>query len=259
MHMRLQFFQSRNSILHKPVTWFFLLAYAFTWSLLPFAKISIVFSLVALCGPAIAALIVSSTEPADLRAEFHARLLRWRIPLRWYMLAISLPLIASALRCELEYAWGARGAVQFQPVSYLSVVLFVLVAGEEIGWRGFALSKLGSRLGPIRATLVLGVAWAMWHLPLFFMVGMPQYGTPFVAFIFYTIALSAILTCLSLQTQTSVPLATVFHGAVNTLGLVNTEATTLERGWANAICYSLVAVSIAVISSHCRSTNRTST
>jgi membrane protease YdiL (CAAX protease family) len=43
--------------------------------------------------------------------------------------------------------------------------------GEETGWRGFALPRLLDRTGPLPASLLLGVMWAVWHLPLFWTVG----------------------------------------------------------------------------------------
>ena len=137
---------------------------------------------------------------------------------------------------------GAQGPVHLLPVSTLGVVVFVLVVGEEIGWRGFALPRLLRRFGPWAASVVLGTLWALWHLPLFYLAGMPQFGSPFLPFVGYTIALSIILTFLAQNTRGSVVIATLFHGAVNTLGLVNDGASASQRGWGNAIGYGLVAL-----------------
>jgi membrane protease YdiL (CAAX protease family) len=69
-------------------------------------------------------------------------------------------------------------------------------AGEEIGWRGYALPRLAARVGFARASLVLGVFWACWHLPLFFVPALNQYGQSFPLFMLGNIALSVAMTWL---------------------------------------------------------------
>lgn len=240
-------------IRHAPLASFFVIAFVFTWALLPWAATSIAVSLVALCGPAVSAMVVTACEDRERRREFQARLTRWRLPLRWYVFVLLLPLCISAMRSGVEYVWEAGGDVEFQPISVFSVIVFVLVAGEEIGWRGFALPRLLPCFGPWGASVLLGILWAFWHLPLFFMPGMPQHGTPFFAFIFYTIALSVILTLIAMKTHESMILATLFHGAVNTFGLVNPAAGPTLRGWSNAVCYGLAALMIGVVAWKIRS------
>jgi len=225
-----------------PLASFLGLAFLFTWALLPFASRSIPVSLVALCGPAVAAFAVTATlDRADRRA-FLSRAGDWRLPPHEYLLALLLPLPISALRSGLEFAWGAHGTISLQPVSALGVVVFVLVAGEELGWRGFALPRLLPRFGSWGASAMVGIAWGLWHLPLFFIPGMPQFGAPFAAFAVYTVALSVILTLLFLRTRGSVVIATLFHGAVNTFGFVNSDAGHTMRGWSNALSYGLAAL-----------------
>lgn len=224
---------------------FFVLTFAFTWALLPFAQQSIGVSLVALCGPAVAARIVCGFRTGAWR-ELQARLNMWRVHIKWYALALALPLPISAGASCLEYALGARGPIEPFPVTQLSMAVFVLVAGEEIGWRGFALPELLKHFGPWTASTILGVVWAAWHVPLFYMPGMPQYGSPILAFVPYTIALSIILTFLAQHTRGSVIIATLFHGAVNTFGLMNTAAGPDMRGWGNAIAYGVAAVAIGL-------------
>jgi membrane protease YdiL (CAAX protease family) len=141
----------------------------------------------------------------------------------------------------LQFFAGAAGPSGLQPIPLLQAVVFVLVIGEEIGWRGYALPILLTRTTAFRASLVIGVVWALWHLPLFYMPEMPQYGRPFLPFVAYTVALSVMLTLLAERTQASVVIATLFHGAVNTIGFVNAGATPAQRGWANAVSYGLTA------------------
>ena len=229
-----------------PLTVFFALACAFTWALLPFARASTAASLLALCGPAAAALATASLAGPEHRRDLVARVSRWRVPARWYALALALPPPISAAASAFEWLWGAPGPIRPLPISVLGAVVFVLVAGEEIGWRGFALPRLLERFGPWTASAILGALWALWHLPLFSMPSMPQSGAPFLPFVGYTVALSVLLTALAAHTRGSVVIATLFHGAVNTFGLINEGASATQRGWGNALAYGLAAVIVAI-------------
>lgn len=202
---------TRAAFSRHPLTTFFLLAFAFTWVLLPAAGGSIAVSLVALCGPAAAALLTGAVSGRKHLNDLAARSLRWRVPLRWYLFALLVPLVVSALRTAIELLLVEGGPVRFQPISGLSIVVFLLVAGEEIGWRGFALPRLLERHGPWVSSTILGVLWALWHFPLFYMSVMPQYGTPFIPYIGYLIGLSILITYLALPTAGSVIVATLFH------------------------------------------------
>src|SRR5260370_32139943 len=69
------------------------------------------------------------------------------------------------------------------PPRTLAALIFgqlVVVLGEEPGWRRFALPRLIERLGPNVRTLILGIAWSLWHLPLSVGLRTPHYGTPFL-------------------------------------------------------------------------------
>jgi membrane protease YdiL (CAAX protease family) len=226
---------------------FFTIAFLFTWALLPAARSSIAISLVALCGPAVAACLTAWWSGSVALRELWHRATHWRVPALWYCVAVFAPLIVSMVAAGFEYVTGAAGPIGLQPISALQAVVFVLVAGEEIGWRGYALPRLLSRTSPLRASVFLGAMWALWHLPLFYMPQMPQYGHPFGAFVVYTIALSIVMTFLAQRTGCSVIIATLFHGAVNTFGVVNAAATPAQKGWANAAGYGLAAIIVATL------------
>ena len=74
-------------------------------------------------------------------------------------------------------------------------LVFILTdgLGEELGWRGFALPRMLKRTGPMLASLVLGVIWALYHLPLFWTVGRPLYGESFLILLVELPAMSVIL------------------------------------------------------------------
>jgi membrane protease YdiL (CAAX protease family) len=98
--------------------------------------------------------------------------------------------------------------------------------GEEFGWRGFLLPRLQSRHNALVAGLIVGAAWATWHIPLFFIEGTSQYEhrlaggllPAVLGYAAFVIAQSVQFTWLFNNTKGSVLLAAVFHGASNTWG-----------------------------------------
>src|SRR5438045_7892958 len=88
-------------------------------------------------------------------------------------------------------------------------------AGEELGWRGFALPRLGARLGLARASLLLGLAWALWHLPLFFVRDADTFGQSFVVYAVQVVAISVAMALLYVRTDGGLFLPMLFHSAVN--------------------------------------------
>jgi hypothetical protein len=84
---------------------------------------------------------------------------------------------------------------------------------EDVGWRGYALPKLGARLGALRASLIIGVVWALWHLP-FFVI--PQGaavvgGIPFGWFMLLTTAWSVLFAWVFVNTQESILLPVLYQ------------------------------------------------
>ena len=198
-----------------PLVAYSVLAFAFSLALALLLNVSLVFGLLALFGPAAAALIVSRVWRGRAEvAELWAVTKRWRVHPGWYVGAAVLPAAGFAVGHLLYVATGnpmlpIPGTIQ--PILF---VLFVLVIGEEIGWRGFLLRHLLEQRSPLVAALLVGVVWALWHTPLYFIPGMPSYGGPFLAFAAWAMSLSFLLTWLWIGTR-SVLLATVMHGSAN--------------------------------------------
>ena len=111
-----------------------------------------------------------------------------RIPGRWWALILllfpTLTLIASVAAViadvtPLPLDLRGAGAQLLDPASFLPFVLFILIIGplpEEIGWRGYLLDRLQLRWNALAASLILGLIWWSWHLPLF---GLPGYYAAF--------------------------------------------------------------------------------
>jgi uncharacterized protein len=100
-------------------------------------------------------------------------------------------------------------------VSALPVTLFTF--GEEYGWRGYLLPRL-LPLGEIRASILLGVIWGVWHLPLL-LAGLNYPGVNvwlvIIIFTFVTVALSFTYTWFYVASSGSVLVAAVFHASTN--------------------------------------------
>jgi membrane protease YdiL (CAAX protease family) len=163
-----------------PLVAYSILAFAFSVALTLLLNVSHIFGLLALFGPAAAALIVSRVWRGRAGvAELWAATKRWRVHPGWYAAAVALPVAGFALGHVLFVAAGnpmlpVPGTIQ--PILF---VLFVLVIGEEIGWRGFLLRHLLHERSPLAAAILVGAVWALWHTPLYFIPGMPSYGGPF--------------------------------------------------------------------------------
>jgi membrane protease YdiL (CAAX protease family) len=174
-----------------------------------------VFGLLALFGPAAAALVVArlAAGRAGVRAIW-ARTRRWRVGPVYYLAAIGFALGAYAIGLGAYVALGNTAPTVPGTVTIVGLVLFVLVIGEEIGWRGFLLPILLGRMSPLMASGVTAVLWGLWHAPLYFIPGLPSFGHPFLAFLAWVVPLTFVMTWLWLRTR-SVIVATVAHGSAN--------------------------------------------
>jgi membrane protease YdiL (CAAX protease family) len=92
-----------------------------------------------------------------------------------------------------------------------------LVNGEELAWRGFALPHLQAKYNALTSSIVLGVIWTLFHLPLFFTAtGSSQAEMSFVSFLISTISMTVLYTWMYNNTRGSVLMAYLFHAAANT-------------------------------------------
>lgn len=211
---------------------YFLIAFAFTWSFhvsikligIPFvmdlSSPAMALYLVGLMGPLVAAIVVSAllNGGAGIRALL-AQGVKWRFPLRWYFVAIfSIPLLYLLnLAIFYDSVPPDMGWLVVTPVLILGQIWVVIA--EEFGWRGFALPRLQGRFGSLGATLILGPIWALWHLPMFFVEGSPQYSNDVpVSLAIYTVIVfftSIIFTMVYNRSGSSVLACMLLHAFFN--------------------------------------------
>jgi membrane protease YdiL (CAAX protease family) len=124
-------------------------------------------------GPTLVALALASITEG--RAGVRALFARRGRP-TWPFYAIALLHIVAAhlvatIGLVLAGSYSAEH-VLYPPLRPEQIAIAVVAPlGEEYGWRGFALPRLQSVMKPLPASLVIGVAWAVWHLPTFFAPG----------------------------------------------------------------------------------------
>ena len=189
--------------------------------------------------PSFAAFIVVRKDK-DTYRRLKAEIFKFKAGIFWYIAIFLLPLAISGL------SWIINGFLQKQsgpflrePVYMVVGMLPIMIIGggsEEIGWRGLVLPKLLEKMSPLKATLILSLVWGIWHIPLWFIRDVPQYGTNFLEFMVGTISLSFLLTILYLATR-SVFLCILSHALENAylnIGLDSWISGPIS-GWLNAL------------------------
>lgn len=154
-----------------------------------------------------------------------ARIGRWRVGARWYVFAIgyfaAIELATALIHRVATNAWPRFGDTPWALMLGAILVSTWVQAGEELGWRGYALPRLARHLGLGGASLLLGGVWALWHLPLFFLTGTGSTGQSFPVYLLHVTALSVAMAWLYWKTEGSLLLVMLMHASVNnTTGIV---------------------------------------
>jgi membrane protease YdiL (CAAX protease family) len=184
----------KRSVMGHPLVAFFVLAFLGGWIVLlptvlfesgfglipidiPAPAVMLSFIPAAMAGPTLAAFVVTGLVEGKggVRKLLRRRILRWRVGVRWYLIAVFGAPVVYFLAASLVLGTAPLDALiedwPFLFTSYLPkvVMVFLIVSlWEEIGWMGFALPRLQEKYGPLMASVVLGVLWALWHLPAYF-------------------------------------------------------------------------------------------
>jgi len=164
--------------------------------------------------------------------ELLSRFLIWRVGLQWWAIALFFTVIPSVAALYLFNLLGGP-PVDWSglPPLYTVVPLFIMLTiaagiGEEFGWRGFLLPRLQTRHNALVSSLIIGVMWAIWHIPQFFIEGTFQHDLgsqagllpAILTYSVFVIVSSIQFTWLFNNTRGSVLMAAVMHGASNAWG-----------------------------------------
>ncbi len=230
---------TNNLMVGKPLHLYFTLSFAFFWLLLA-PTFFVLFGLLrlemsAVPGWAVYAIpIIGSWMPTLAAAivtgvcqgwkgvrQLFARFFQFRLPARWYLAALIPAGITFVAAGIYHFTGGTPSGQVNVSLSFWGMLfvqmIFTGATGEEPGWRGFALPRLLERTTPLKAGLLLGSIWGLWHLPLWFL--RPYSGAALLlyilAFNLYIISLTLLMTWIYLHTSHSLVPMVLAHFAPN--------------------------------------------
>ncbi|HEY0736096.1 MAG TPA: CPBP family intramembrane glutamic endopeptidase [Herpetosiphonaceae bacterium] len=207
-------------------------------------------TLIGAFGPSLAALLLKATTEqwAGVR-RLLGRLLIWRVGLQWYLVVLAWPAVLSLLTTAVHVIVGqpapdfthpplldvyplppemaAAGWTLLVPLIFVQQLLLSSPMGEEIGWRGYTLPRLQTRTSPLVASIVLGLIWSVWHLPLYLTPGHPLANQFFGWLPLGLIPTTILFTWVFNHTRGSLLLALLFHAAINITDLFLARTATL--------------------------------
>jgi CAAX protease family protein len=237
--------KSNSFIVRKPLLAYFVLSYMFFWGFLaliiailgmlrlqPDALPAWATPIIVILGswmPNLAAVTVTGVLAGregvrQLLSKFFA----YRIAVRWYLVAlIPFPLAFVAAGLYRLAGGAAPGNMGLSVGFWAGLIILNLLqgaTGEEAGWRGFALPRLQEFHGPAKASLILGLIWSFWHLPLWLISSYSGLDLLIyvLAFNVSIISLTFLLTWISNKTPNSLIPIVMTHFSFNaSLNLVD--------------------------------------
>ena len=240
-----------------PLIVFFVLAYVFSWWPWPLYAFGLSPSPIIAFGPFLAAILVLAlTTGKGGVVTLLRRMVRWRVRPVWYAVALLLPVAISggaALLNVVVLGASAPSPAELGAWSGLVPTFFLLLlvpgtggAWEEPGWRGYALPKLQGGHSALLASLILGVVWAFWHLPLMVI------GQIHLSDAVYIVAWTVVLTWVFNNTNGSVLIAMLMHNIHNVISggyfsAMFSGADWVRQGWLLVALWCAVAAIVVVV------------
>lgn len=210
----------------------------------------------AILGLALPAVVITAANGGrDSVLDLLARTVHWRVGIVWHLAALfALPLGSLVLAMLLGGAavvdavgehWGLLLAV-FLPQLLLSLVTVQLF--EELAWSGFAQHHLQATRGAMKAALLLGLAFATVHLPMY-LIGLPLTKESVLAALGLQVIVIPMALCIRLlfawvynQTRFSIPLAAILHASFNASNSPDFLPSFVDGGTASMLPLVVVAI-----------------
>jgi len=213
-----------------PIITFFVLTYVLTWAIespLVFITDSLsdtqglVLVILASNVPSVMAIVLTAMVfgRGALR-KLLGRLLIWRVNPLWYLVVVLVPVALTAGVLPLNALLGGPALSLGMPLVGAAVFLAFSIfpgsaLGEEIGWRGYVLPRLQTRMSALSASLFLAPIWALWHLPLWLTGDPVKTPTFYVPFFLAVFPLSILVTWVYNSTGGSLLMVVLLHATAN--------------------------------------------
>jgi uncharacterized protein len=242
-----------------PLITFFVLAYALSWWPWILYSFDLLPNPIVGFGPFLAALVVLAlTEGKSGVGRLVRRMVRWRVGLRWYAVALLLPILVTLTAAALNvFLLGAQPTSSVAELGGWSTFLqtfflWLLIPGlsgtwEEPGFRGYALPRLQVGRSALLASLILGVLWAFWHLP-FVATGEDIWVDAFL----FPIIWPPVYAWLFNNASGSLLIVMLFHNMNNTfssgfVGQMFSGADSVNQAWLRLALWGVVAIVVVVV------------
>jgi membrane protease YdiL (CAAX protease family) len=226
-----------SAIKRSPLVAFFVLVFALEGMVtLLLAGEVLVLPFVLVLLPTVAALVVVGvTEGGAGVLALLRTLLKWRVRPQWYVVALGLPVLIGLAIVGVAVLLGTPTGNLFNNLLPAALILPLAVLlpafAEELGWRGYALPRLLAGRSALTASVILGIIWAAFHLPLF-LPGQMNAHLQFWPVPLLFVAMSVLATWIFKHTGGSVLLVSLFHAMAN-------GYTPLTRGIAPDLAWTL--------------------
>jgi len=248
----------------KELLSFFIISFAWMWLLnaprvmassgiitLP-SLVSTILGYSAVFGPGVAAFILTRVQSGKEGAKnLWKRGWTARFPKKWLVPALVLMPVMGILTVLILRLFEQPVAWEYglPPAMIVPIGLLIWLLGalpEEYGWRGYALPRLMEKFNPLTASLILGLIWGLWHLPLHFISSSTQYVIPIWEYVLQTVLLTVIYTWLYRGTGGSILIAGIFHAMGNLTGAIFPYWTTEAGRWISFGLLLIPAILIAL-------------
>jgi len=166
---------------------------------------------------------------------------------KWYIFAFTFIAFIKGLAALVFFflfnSWPQFGTTSWYVMLFAITVSMWVQAGEEIGWRAYALPLMSKKLGLAMSSILLGIIWAIWHLPLFYITAAETFNQSFPLYLLQVTGISVIMAWLFWKVNGNLLPLMVFHAAFN-----NTKDIVPSASKASTNPFTLNASPIAWIS-----------